>query len=621
MKAVFPLTTLSFCLFLAACGGGGGGGGSSSASGPSISGVAASGSPITPAMNGVVTLKDSSSTPKMVATATDANGNYSFTAAQLAGLTAPFMLEISYQVGGVNYYLHSAATAADLSSGKATINITPLTDLIIANVAHQIAQNVFNQGNFASTLTSSALQAGATALATQLQPVLQAAGVSASVDLLHQSFQANGSGLDGVLDTLKVTVDPATSQATVVDRLNQQSIVDDITQAATSNTAVLSTSGSVPLSDLQAINLMMQNLSKEMSAASSASDPALLAYFDQNNFRDDGKSLALFLQEVTSKPAVAGGNLVVSNVVLSPVPTWVTSVPSGASAYLARFQVTMDKSPSEHAFVVYKNAAGTWLVLGDQRIMRTEISAIAAQNTVPSNNGALSTSACSGLLIDIADKGGTAGVSYAVISGPGLPNGLIAFNDGSGLPDSFQLSTSTYQGTTTPAIPMSSACFFTQLLALSDSQIAAVSAGSAYTVALYNDNGTPTNPSDDILKATYTVHLAAQPLLSTQLSGVFASNPTASSSLLTAAAAAPGSAADMVNFGWTPPTVTGLFATDLWVWVANATANTVGVDTSLAAGDTTAQVAIPSLSNATSGGGNVEYTDSSYRLYWTAVNF
>ena len=620
MKALFPLSTLSVCLLLAACGGGGGGGGSS-VSGPSISGVAASGSPITPAMNGVVTLKDSSSTPKTVSTATDANGNYSFTATQLAGLTAPFMLEISYQVGGVNYYLHSAATAADLSSGKATINITPLTDLVIATVAHEIAQNVFNQGNFAATLTSSALQAGATALAAQLQPVLQAAGVSASVDLLHQSFQANGSGLDGVLDSLKVTVDPTTQQATIVDRLNQQSIVDDITQAAASNTSVLSTSGSVPLTDLQAINLILQNLSKEMSAASSASDPALLAYFDQNNFQDDGKSLALFLQEVTSQPAVAGGNLVISNVVLSAVPAWVSNVPSGATAYLAHFQVTMNKSPSEHAFVVYKNAAGTWLALGNQRIMHTEVDAIAAQNTMPNGNGSFTTSACSGLLIDIADKGGTAGVNYAVISGPGVPNGLIAFNDGSGLPDSFQLSTSTYQGTTTTPIPMSSACFFTQLLALNDSQIAAVPAGGAYTIALYNDNGTPTNPSDDILKATYTVHLAAQPLLSTQLSGVFASNPTASSSLLTAAAATAGSSADMVNFTWTPPTVPGLFADDLWVWVANATTNNLGVDTSLASSDTTAQVAIPSLSNATSGGGNIEYTDSSYRLYWTSVNF
>ncbi len=619
MNKLYPLSVLSLSIWLAACGGGGGGGGSA-ATGPSISGVAASGSPITPAMNGTVTLKDASSTPRTVTVATDVNGNYSFSAAQLAGLNAPFMLEISYQVGGVTYYLHSAATAADLSSGKATINITPLTDLVIANVAHQIAQNVFNSGNFSSILTSSALAAGASALAAQLQPVLASVGVSASVDLLHQSFQANGQGLDAVLDALKVTIDPTTLQATVTNRLNQQAIVDDITQAPTANTAVLSTTGSVALSDLQAITLMLQNLSKEMAAASSASDPALLAYFDTSNFTDNGNSLAKFLQQVTSTPAVAGGHLVISNVSLSAVPSWVTTVPSGATAYLAHFQTTMNKSPGEHEFVIYKNAAGSWIALGNQRIMRTAVQAIAAQNNVAQATG-ISTSSCSGLLIDIADKGGNAGVSYATISGPGVPNGLIAFNDGSGLGDSFQLSTATYQGTTTTALANSQSCYFTQLLALTDSTIGAVPAGSAYTIALYNDNGTPTNLSDDVLKATYTVHLSAQPLLSTQLSGVFASQPAATPSLLSAAAAAAGSAANTATFSWTPPTVTGLYATDLWIWVSNASVTNLGVDKNLASTDTSASMAVPTLSNPSNGGGTIEYTDDSYRLYWTSVSF
>ncbi|RYZ35486.1 MAG: cytochrome c, partial [Sphingobacteriales bacterium] len=48
------------------------------------------------------------------------------------GLTAPFVFRAEGRAGGSIYVLHSAATSADVGG---TINITPLTDLVLANVA------------------------------------------------------------------------------------------------------------------------------------------------------------------------------------------------------------------------------------------------------------------------------------------------------------------------------------------------------------------------------------------------------------------------------------------------------------------------------------------------------
>ena len=322
---VTSFACLALCAVLTACGGGGGG--SAAVTGGGISGVAAAGSAITPSMNGVVTLKDSSSPAKTLSTATDATGAYSFSAAQLAGTTAPYMLEISYQLAGVSYWLHSAATAADVSA-NASINITPLTDLVIANLVGDIARNVFNNGNFSATLTPAALQAGASALAAQLKPILLAQGVNASVDLLHQSFTANGTGLDAVLDSLSITVDAATKTAIIVNRLNNQSITNSLT---TANTAQLSASGGVPLSDLQGITNTFNAFGTLMATAPSASNTTLLAYFDQVNFVDSGKSLPAFLQEITSNPTLAGGSLGFTDIVLAAVPIFATaSIPSNA---------------------------------------------------------------------------------------------------------------------------------------------------------------------------------------------------------------------------------------------------------------------------------------------------
>jgi hypothetical protein len=568
-----------------------------------VSGTAATGTPITGSMNGTVVLKDSSVPAKTVSTPTDANGKYSFTAAQIQGFTAPFMLEVGYQVGGTNYYLHSAAAAEDVASGNATINITPLTDLVIANLGNEIAAKIFANGNYSSMLTKSALDGGVTALDNLLQPVLVQMGVAGSVDLLRQSFTANGQGLDAVLDALKVTIDPATRTETITNRLNNTSVSGTLSAPPTVQLAASATN---TVTDLQGITTAFNNFAAVMATAPSPTSASLLAFFDQANFKDDGENLQTFLQNITSSPVIAGGSLTFSDIVLESVPTWVTTVPSGLKTYKVNFTVLQNKSPNTRRdFILYADSQGAWLILGNQLAAKVTVAAFEGNN-----NGTL----CTGMQLNVADKGGV-GINYAVVTGPGLPTGgVLLFN--SGTSSSFDLAAgdpATYNGTSTA--PATISCSYTNIYAMSDAQIQTINTLPAvYTVKLYKDNGTAANLGDDILVATYSPVTFAAPLTSAAVtSSLFASNIAASPTVLSAAPTG-----GTVNITWTAPTASGLYASSLNLYVCNA-AGCQDVNQDLTATQTNTTVTVPTTSGPITGdGATLEYTDSVFRTIWTS---
>jgi hypothetical protein len=567
-----------------------------------VSGTAASGAPITAAMNGTVTLKDSASPAHLVTTPTDSAGKYGFTPAQIQGFTAPFMLEIAYKVGGTGYYLHSAVTAADVTGGDATIAITPLTDLVIANLGHEIAAKIFANGNYSSLLTQAALSAGVTSLDALLQPVLAQMGVSSTVDLLRQSFAANGQGLDAVLDALQVTIDPASNAETITNRLNNTSVSGTLSAPPTTPITAGTTNN---VTDLQGITADFNNFSALMATAPAPSSTTLLAFFDQTSFKDQGQNLATFLQQITSNPTIAGGALALTDIVLSPVPAWVTKVPAGATAYDVGFTVLQNKAPNgRHDFIVYASSSGPWLILGNQQIVKVDFAALEGDNA-----GSL----CSGINFNVNDKGGV-GASYAVVTGPGLPTvGILLFNTGS-QGNSFNLAAgapSTYNGTATPQVT-NNPCSYNSVYNMSDTAIQAISTLPAvYAVKVYNDNGTPTNLADDILVATYAAALPSAPLQSAFVtSALFASNFAASSNVL--AAAATGAT---VTLSWAAPTASGLYASSLYLGVCN-TSGCQNVGPNLSSTATSAVITLPTVTSATGDYVTVEYTDSMFRTIW-----
>lgn len=208
---------LSIVLSLTACGG-------SSSSSPEsttnqntiLSGTAAAGA----AIEGQVFVKGSQGV--VASQDISANGRFSI---DVSDLTAPYLLQARGTVAGRQYVLSSFA--ADTSQNT---NITPLTELVLANSLQQEPSQVFDSGAFAQ-LDQAVLAQQEQELRQRLAPLLSAAGVSDNTSLLAGEFVADHSGLDLVLDLIDVESKAGSSVKVIVNRLDQSRIEDDIAQS------------------------------------------------------------------------------------------------------------------------------------------------------------------------------------------------------------------------------------------------------------------------------------------------------------------------------------------------------------------------------------------------------
>ena len=196
------LTALT-SLTLVGCGGGSGGTNApGTAAIATLSGTAATGMPIV----GKVVAIDKNG--MVFSATTSALGAYTV---NVAGGTAPFILQVVGTSGGNTVTLNSVATAV----GQ-TVNITPLTDLIVSIAAGQPGGTAL-----ASLCSPTVLPACTTALTNATTGTNLTNAVSAvtgfvaplntaNINPLTGSFAANGTGMDAVLDQILVT--PASAQ-------------------------------------------------------------------------------------------------------------------------------------------------------------------------------------------------------------------------------------------------------------------------------------------------------------------------------------------------------------------------------------------------------------------------
>jgi hypothetical protein len=185
---------------LTACGGGGG----TDSTGPTsttltLSGTAATGLAISGA---TVQAKCASG----IGTATtQADGRYSIT---VDGGALPCVLEVA-PAGGEP--LHSVIDGS--GGGSATVNITPLTELVAANAAGGSPAALFANFDAAAQakLSANNVQAAVGAVITALQGVVDLTGVNPIKDTLVAATGAGATGnaLDQKLDTLKTALDAA----------------------------------------------------------------------------------------------------------------------------------------------------------------------------------------------------------------------------------------------------------------------------------------------------------------------------------------------------------------------------------------------------------------------------
>ena len=201
-SVVLAVMTGAF-MAIAGCGGGGGSAPATLAiQQTTVSGTAATGSPITGA---TVVLKDAFGASATGSTASD--GSYHITT---SGMAPPFLVQVATSTGAHLYSVSSTGQATDV------INVTPWTDLIVRSWYNLSGKTT--DAAFAAPVSNPAppptvVASLSSAVQTMVAPLLTANGVSAGTaqafNPIASPFLANGSGID--LTIAQTTATPATA--------------------------------------------------------------------------------------------------------------------------------------------------------------------------------------------------------------------------------------------------------------------------------------------------------------------------------------------------------------------------------------------------------------------------
>lgn len=441
----FFKTTRSACavallVSLAACGGGGGGGGGFAgfpvaggnppatnppASDPPVvatdakfSGTAAAGLPL----SGNVTVKDAKGATKTVPLV---DGHYDI---DVTGMTGPFVFRAEGTVGGQRTVIHSAATAADANG---TINITPLTDLVVANIAGRLADQYFDSGDFAG-VSSEQLKAESDALKAKLLPVLQAMGVDASIDLLRTAFTPLSSALDKALDVLRVSVDPVTNVATITNIVTQQQITDDLAVKAAQDAGTTPLSGnglSTAADDIVAIRKVLSDFVGKFANGLPAQGELTPLLADISNpvtgtygFRSSDLTAQQFLSEALSDSNLVGASF--TDVVINRINYTIDSNNTSPRAFVEFTH--RDKNgvafSNNQGMQIVKGTDGAWRLRGDGRVLDLN-----PRIQVSKDLGTGCVSTLLNFNIEDRNTGNSNNVASVVVTGPGLPAGGIRY--------------------------------------------------------------------------------------------------------------------------------------------------------------------------------------------------
>lgn len=587
---------------LVGCGGGGGGTTTATtgttAAATTLSGTVAGGA----AVIGTVIVTDSLGATKT--TTIDTSGHYTV---DVSGMTGPFVLKAAGTVGANSVTYYSAAVTADIGH---TVNVTPFTNLMVSNIAAQLADTYFsnpaNVASIGSKITAANLAAAETAMHAKLLPVLNSLGVSASIDLLRSSFSADHSGLDAALDMVKVEVDPTTNVATLKNAITQQVISqDDTTTTSDDSTAVDSTkiTGITPsgVTDLQSAVTALNNFAALF--ATSLPTPTQLqnsGIFDtSSNFTMGGQSFAQFATQMTTDATAIGMKFSGVDVTLDP---------SGTSGILS-FRITFASGVSQQLGLTVAKISGVWKITGDGRIADVSIEAQAQRNDWQNYNtsGTLTGSGTdmqNGLHINVDpfaynnDSTHVVKVASALVTGPGLGNGIVM------VPSTYNTWYTVqgmYDGDNQVRECGSPAPVGGNLLTSQCVNISQAVDNSVYTVVLKDSAGQAING------AGYTITLAKQPYATSVLTAAPASyfpalgGVTVGGTALTSPMQLVPNASVVVN--WTMPA--GIRPNHLNLWANQTTgASYFNVGKDLGAADTSKLVALPSSFSSTGIVGN-----------------
>lgn len=309
----------ALALALTACGGGGGGSASGGGSDPTqttvfsvdptLSGVAAVGAPLT---NARIQVVDGKGVAVGSTTSSTADGSYKLTLSS-KNLNSPLLLQVrGLDAAGVPQVLHSAVPILSASTPAMVVNITPLSNAIVALSLGSDPQAVFAAPTQNATAVIAVASAASGAgefvkslVKTQLTD-LKFSNVAALDLLADPSFSANKSAQDLLLESLRVNVlksSKGVMQLQLSNKLQAGSSAEVVVELATAQTELLKTTASTPanaivstlkatssptatlanLAPLDDLSAALNKLIAQGANATTIAASPLLASYDQHN--------------------------------------------------------------------------------------------------------------------------------------------------------------------------------------------------------------------------------------------------------------------------------------------------------------------------------------------------
>jgi hypothetical protein len=376
-------------MVLAACGGGGGGGGGKTKT--SVAGTAAQGAAIAGA---TLTLVDTAGVTSTATTAAD--GTFTI---DTTGLTPPFMIKLVS--GGAELFSVSAEAGADT-----VMNVTPLTDLILRSWYG--VQDVSVGAAFAAPTANPAPSPTTVAvIASVVQRIVQLwldqAGVSGDFSLISTPFDADGTGVDHVLDL--TSVDTSTGGIVITDGDTTQTTaflasegsieVNTVTDGADGSSSSTTTTA-VPvaptqLTALDAIAALVDQFATTVNTkGSSLAGSDLSAYMDAA-LRADGF-------DRTGYAAFLAGRLAGTTVAFTLLN--IRSLEEIAGTAELSYQLSMTQGGQtgiQPLDLSFRKVGSSWLLSGNGRIAAVEL-----RTGMVTNQGAITGGGGSTVEVDVA---------------------------------------------------------------------------------------------------------------------------------------------------------------------------------------------------------------------------
>jgi hypothetical protein len=387
---------------------------------------------------------------------TDANGNYDV---NVFGYSGPFLLRVlGVSTGGTPVDLYSLAAAAT-NAGGTTVNVTPLSDLVLGYAAGVTPTTLAAActGNLSACpallngILASLTTANSAVVAAIPANVWSAFGITpATFNAITTQFATTHTGVDGLLDALSI-VPPATTGASYTVSLigatpTPLATVPTSGIAGTEHGTPVASPAPTTAAVAQAANLAavepeIQTFFGSVTALFATAQPSAtqVAALLAPGFLNDGENATAYVVTFpTSNPigfTIAGGGVAPysgaqytgpAGTLAGPAVTYdsnncVTSI----WVYISTSNVTqqlVDTIPTTNAAGTC--TGGTWLDAGDGRTYASEL--IAAFNQVQTQLSATGATYAIGFKLSTQssqtpdNSGATAPYTYVVVGGAGL---------------------------------------------------------------------------------------------------------------------------------------------------------------------------------------------------------